>query len=75
MGDAMVTSGEAARQLGVSVSLLRKLEALEVTPPARRLSRFRVYTPVEVEFLRHLLAQRKANRRARTPQAEPVSLS
>ncbi len=59
MGDVMVTSGEAARQLGVSTSLLRKLEALEVTPPARRLARFRIYTPEEIEALRRIIADRR----------------
>lgn len=60
MGDVVVTSGEAAKQLGVSVSLLRKLEALEVTPPARRLSRFRIYTMDEIEELRQVIANRRA---------------
>jgi len=63
--EPMLTSGQVARQLGVSVSLLRKLEELEVTPPARRLSRFRVYTPGEVETIRRILADR---RHARTSQ-------
>ncbi len=67
MGDVVVTSGEAARQLGVSTSLLRKLEALEVTPPARRLSRFRIYTVDEIEALRQVITER----RARVCQAEP----
>ncbi len=69
MGDTMVTSGEAARQLGVSVAFLRKLEALEVTPPARRLARFRIYTVEEVEALRQVIAER----RARATRAEPVA--
>ena len=60
--EQQITSGEAARMLGISTSLIRKLELTGVTPKARRLSRFRVYSPIEVEFLRHLLAQRKANR-------------
>jgi len=63
--EQQITSGEAARMLGISTSLIRKLELTGVTPKARRLSRFRVYSPIEVEFLRHLLAQRKANRSKR----------
>ena len=62
MEDRMVTSGEVAKELGISTSLIRKLELTGVTPKARRLSRFRIYSPVEVEELRHLLAQRKASR-------------
>ncbi len=60
-----ITSGQAAQRLGVSVSLLRKLETLEVTPPARRLARFRVYTSDELETIERLLADR---RHARTSQ-------
>jgi len=67
MSNAMLTSGEVARQLGVSVSLLRKLEALEVTPPAQRIARFRVYNEIEVEQLRRVIA----DRRARLSQADP----
>ncbi len=57
------TTGEVARRLGVSVSYLRKLETLEVTPPARRLARFRVYTVAEVEALRRILDDRRRDRR------------
>ena len=64
MGE-QVTSGEAAKMLGVSTSWIRRLELDGEIPPARRLSRFRIYTPVEVEFLRSLLAQRKADRQRR----------
>ena len=69
MSNMMLTSGEVARQLGVSVSLLRKLEALEVTPPAQRIARFRIYSPAEVEELRRIIA----GRRARGTQVEPVA--
>ncbi len=69
MFEAMVTSGEAAKELGVSVALIQKLERLGVIPPARRLNRFRVYDETEVEHLRQVIAER----RARTPQAEPVA--
>ena len=60
-----MTSGEAARLLGVSAVWIRRLELDGEIPPARRLSRFRIYTPTEVEYLRHLLEQRKANRQQR----------
>ena len=63
--EQQVTAGEAARQLGISTSLIRQLELAGVTPKARRLSRFRIYTPAEVEYLRSLLAQRKARRGTR----------
>jgi len=63
----MVTSGEVAKELGVSTSLIQKLERLGVIPPARRLNRFRVYNEIEVEQLRQIIA----NRRARSsPQRE-----
>ncbi len=58
----MVSTGEAARQLGVSMSLLRKLESIGVTPPAQRIAGLdrRVYTPIEVEELRKIIADRRA---------------
>lgn len=67
MNEPMLTSGEVARQLGVSVSLLRKLETQQVTPPARRLSRFRIYTNEEVETLRRIITDRRASQ---SPQPE-----
>jgi DNA-binding transcriptional MerR regulator len=60
-----MTSGEAARMLGVSTGWIRRLELDGEIPRARRLSRFRIYNPVEVEHLRYLLDQRKADRKAR----------
>jgi len=67
----LMSSGEAARRLGVSPSLLRKLEWTGVTAPARRIGGDvrRVYTEVEVEELRQILA----DRRARVTQAEPIA--
>ncbi len=56
-----VTSGEAAKRLGVSVALLRKLEANCITPPARRLSRFRIYTDDEIERLRKVIDERRSS--------------
>jgi len=57
--EQQITSGEAARMLGISTSLIRKLELTGVTPKARRLSRFRIYSPVEVEELRKIIAERR----------------
>lgn len=67
----MVSTGIAAKQLGVSVSLLRKLESIGVTAPARRVAGVdrRVYTSEDIEELRQVIA----NRRARFEQAEPVA--
>jgi DNA-binding transcriptional MerR regulator len=59
-----VMAGEAARMLGINPSWIRRLELAGEIPPARRLARFRIYTPAEVEYLRLLLEQRKANRKA-----------
>lgn len=59
------TSGEVARELGISVSLvslIRKLEYIGVTTPAQRLNRFRVYMPHEVEVLRKILEERREDR-------------
>lgn len=61
MVEEMVTSGEAAKRLGVSWALLWKLENLGITPPARRLGRFRVYSTGEVEVLREIIAERRAS--------------
>ncbi len=68
----MVSTGEAARQLGVSVSLLRKLESIGVTAPAQRIAGLdrRVYTATDLEILRQIIA----DRRARGTQAEPVAV-
>ena len=58
----LMSSGEAARRLGVSPSLLRKLEWTGVTTPAQRVGGDvrRVYTPEEVEELRPIIAERRA---------------
>lgn len=61
--EAVKTSGEVAQELGISVSLIRKLEYTGVTPPARRLSRFRVYSPQEAEELRQIIQERRASNR------------
>ena len=65
----MVSTGEAARQLGVSMSLLRKLESIGVTAPARRVAGLdrRVYTAEEIESLRRIIADRRARQ---SPQLE-----
>ncbi len=69
MSEVLITSGEAARQLGVSTSLLRKLEGIGVTPPARRLSRFRIHSPAEVEALGRIIAERRAEVTQAAPEA------
>lgn len=58
----LMSSGEVARQLGISLSLVRKLEREGVTPPARRVAGVdrRVYTTIEVEALRQIIADRRA---------------
>ena len=65
----LMSSGEAARRLEVSVSFLRKLEALGVSQPARRLSGFdrRFYSAEDVEALRRIIADRRARQ---SPQLE-----
>jgi len=65
----MVSTGEAARQLGVSMSLLRKLEAIGVTPPAQRIAGLdrRIYTATDLDVLRRIIT----NRRDRTTQPLP----
>jgi DNA-binding transcriptional MerR regulator len=67
----LMSSGQAAKQLGVSVSLLRKLERIGATPPAQRLVGLdrRLYSHAEVEALRRVIA----DRRARLSQAEPIA--
>ena len=69
----VMSTGTVAKHLGVSTSLLRHLEKIGAIPPAQRIDGLdrRIYTPSELEVLRQILA----DRRARTTQAEPVSLS
>lgn len=69
VGEQM-TAGEAAKRLGVSWGLLWKLEHLGLTPPARRIGRFRVYSDGEIEVLRRILADRRASQQShRRPEA------
>jgi excisionase family DNA binding protein len=63
MTERQMTSGEAAKQLGISTGWIRRLELEGEIPPARRLSRFRIYTAEEVEQLRKFLTERRASRR------------
>lgn len=58
--ETVKTSGQVAEELGISVSLIRKLEYTGVTTPARRLSRFRVYDDKEIEALRKIIEERRA---------------
>ncbi len=59
--DNMLTSGQVAKELGISWSLLWKLEDLGVTSPARRVGRWRVYSPEDVEALRKIIEERRAS--------------
>ncbi len=63
----LMSTGQAARQLGVSVSLLRKLEAIGASPPAQRVAGLnrRFYTSNEVEMLREIIEQRRASQQPR----------
>ena len=67
----VMSTGQAARELGVSPSLLRKLERIGAAPPAQRIMGLdrRLYSAQEVEALRKILA----DRRARLSQAAPVA--
>ncbi|MGI8405485.1 MAG: MerR family transcriptional regulator [Thermomicrobiales bacterium] len=58
----LVSTGEVAKQLGVSVSFLRKLELVGASPPAQRIAGLdrRVYRPEDVEALRQVIAERRA---------------
>lgn len=58
----LVSTGEVARELGVSVSFLRKLELIGVSPPAQRIAGLdrRVYRPEDIEALRQVIATRRA---------------
>jgi len=71
MSQVVMSTGQAARELGVSQSLLRKLESIGVAPPAPRIAGLdrRLYSSQEVEALRQIITER----RARVSQAEPVA--
>ncbi len=58
----LASTGEVAKQLGVSVSFLRKLELVGASPPAQRIAGLdrRVYRPEDVEALRQVIANRRA---------------
>lgn len=55
----LMSTGEAAKRLGCSTSMLRKVERLGLAPPAARVAERRVYTVADVEALRRLLAERR----------------
>lgn len=69
MSQVVMSTGQAARELGVSQSLLRKLELIGVAPRAQRIAGLdrRLYSTQEVEALRKIIA----DRRARGTQADP----
>jgi len=58
----VMSTGTVARALGCSTSLLRHLERIGATPPARRIAGLdrRVYTSIELEALRKIIAERRA---------------
>lgn len=60
--DTFMTTGTAARQLRVSVSMLRQLEREGITPPARRLvgQDRRIYSEADVATLKTIIAERRA---------------
>ncbi|MGI8486275.1 MAG: MerR family transcriptional regulator [Thermomicrobiales bacterium] len=62
MSQVVMSTGQAARELGVSQSLLRKLEGLGLTPRAQRISGLdrRLYSTQEVEALRQIITERRA---------------
>ncbi len=68
MSDLFSTGG-AAKELGCSPSLLRKLELLGVITPAHRLagSDRRAYDVAQLEELRQVIADRRARQ---SPQLE-----
>jgi DNA-binding transcriptional MerR regulator len=52
----LLTSGDTARELGISVEWLRKLERKGVIPKAKRLpNQRRVYTDEDLKYLRQIL--------------------
>ncbi len=60
----MMSTGTVARHLGVSTSLLRRLEKAGTIPPAQRIAGLdrRVYDETDLEQLRKILADRRARR-------------
>jgi len=55
-----LTSTEAARALGISPSLIRKLELAGITRPARRAGKYRIYSPSDLDELRQVITNRRA---------------
>jgi DNA-binding transcriptional MerR regulator len=71
MSQVVMSTGQAARELGVSQSLLRKLELIGAAPRAQRIAGLdrRLYSTQDVERLRRIIN----DRRARVSQAEPIA--
>ncbi len=67
----VMSTGTVAKALGISTSLIRKMEKAGTIPPAQRIDGLdrRVYSPADLEILREILA----GRRARVSQAEAVA--
>ncbi len=71
MSQVVMSTGQAARELGVSPSLLRKLEGLGLAPRAQRVTGLdrRIYSSNEIEVLRRVIAERRARQTQAAPQA------
>lgn len=73
MSQAVMSTGQAARELGVSASLIRKLEGLGLAPRAQRISGLdrRLYSNEDVEHLRQVIVERQAERQQRRGDSAP----
>ncbi len=71
MSQVVMSTGQAARELGVSQSFLRKLETIGAAPPAQRIAGLdrRLYSAPEVEALRRIIAERRARATQLLPEA------
>lgn len=60
MDDGLISTGELARRVGISVSMVRKLEKIGAIPPADRLlgSDRRVYRGDDVTVVREAIEKR-----------------
>ena len=67
MDNELMSTGQVARELGVSTSLLRLLEKTGVTPRAQRIAGLdrRAYSAGEVETIRQIIEQRRASQQSR----------
>ena len=58
----VMSTGTVAKALGISTSLIRKMEKAGTIPAAQRIDGLdrRIYSEAEVEVLRQILANRRA---------------